>query len=133
MSFDSALSASDESRRNSTPSASGGLWLSTDNGTSFASVFDSQPTQAIGSYAKGCLAGGQPLPLDGPHWQVMRLSRNRNWGTPRLIDYLEKFSDDVATLDGWPGRSRPISDLAANVSGVSGATEVAVRLSFLGA
>lgn len=62
-----------------------------------------QPTQAIGTYAKGCLAGGQPLPLDGPHWQVMRLSRNRNWGTPRLIDYLEKFSNDVATLDGWPG------------------------------
>jgi len=62
-----------------------------------------QPTQAIGSYAKGCLAGGQPLPLDGPHWQVMRLSRNRNWGTPRLIDYIEKFSNDVATLDGWPG------------------------------
>ena len=31
--------------------ASGGLWLSTDNGVSFASVFDSQTTQAIGAVA----------------------------------------------------------------------------------
>ena len=31
--------------------ASGGLWLSTNNGNSFASVFDSQPTQAIGAVA----------------------------------------------------------------------------------
>jgi penicillin-insensitive murein DD-endopeptidase len=62
-----------------------------------------QPTRAIGSYARGCLAGAQALPLDGPHWQVMRLSRNRNWGTPRVIDYIEKFANDAATLDGWPG------------------------------
>jgi penicillin-insensitive murein endopeptidase len=41
--------------------------------------------------------------MDGPHWQVMRLSRNRNWGTPRLIDYIERFANDAATLDGWPG------------------------------
>ena len=31
--------------------ASGGLWVSTNNGGSFASVFDSQPTQAIGAIA----------------------------------------------------------------------------------
>ncbi|MGV1015326.1 MAG: penicillin-insensitive murein endopeptidase, partial [Methyloceanibacter sp.] len=36
--------------------------------------------RAIGGYAKGCLAGGVPLSLNGPNWQVMRLSRNRNWG-----------------------------------------------------
>jgi penicillin-insensitive murein endopeptidase len=59
-------------------------------------------TRAIGFYAKGCLAGAVALPLDGPHWQVMRLSRNRHWGTPELVDYLEKFSGDVAK-DGWPG------------------------------
>jgi len=60
------------------------------------------PTRSIGSYAKGCLSGAVPLPLDGAHWQVMRLSRNRNWGTPELVQYLEKFSNDVAR-DGWPG------------------------------
>jgi hypothetical protein len=40
---------------------------------------------------------------------------------------------DAAVLDGWPGRTRALSDLAANVSAVAGPTEVAVRLSFLGA
>ena len=43
---------------------------------------------AIGSYARGCLSGGISLPINGPDWQVMRLSRNRNWGTPQLLDYL---------------------------------------------
>ncbi len=40
--------------------------------------------RSIGGYAKGCLAGGVSLPINGPDWQVMRLSRNRNWGNPRL-------------------------------------------------
>jgi len=34
--------------------------------------------RAIGFYSKGCLAGGKMLPINGPAWQVMRLSRNRN-------------------------------------------------------
>jgi penicillin-insensitive murein endopeptidase len=58
--------------------------------------------RAVGSYAKGCLAGAVALPLDGPHWQVMRLSRNRNWGHPVLIAYIKKLSEDAAR-DGWPG------------------------------
>ena len=33
--------------------------------------------RTIGFYSRGCLAGGQPLPVNGPAWQVMRLSRNR--------------------------------------------------------
>jgi penicillin-insensitive murein endopeptidase len=59
--------------------------------------------RAIGSYARGCLAGGISLPIDGPDWQVMRLSRNRNWGHPRLLDYLERLASDARSLDGWPG------------------------------
>src|SRR6478672_13444575 len=47
---------------------------------------------AIGSYARGCLAGGVALPINGPDWQVMRLSRDRNWGHPRLLDFLERFA-----------------------------------------
>jgi hypothetical protein len=39
---------------------------------------------------------------------------------------------EVAGLDGWPGRTRNVSDLTANVSGQSGATEIAVRLTFAG-
>jgi penicillin-insensitive murein DD-endopeptidase len=59
--------------------------------------------RAIGSYAKGCLAGAVALPINGPDWQVMRLSRNRNWGHPRLLDFLERFAADARNLDGWPG------------------------------
>ncbi len=59
--------------------------------------------RSIGGYAKGCLAGGVALPINGPDWQVMRLLRNRNWGNPRLIDYLERLASDAHALDGWPG------------------------------
>ena len=59
-------------------------------------------TRSVGSYAKGCLAGAVALPITGPHWQVMRLSRNRNWGNPELVSYIERFSQDAAAV-GWPG------------------------------
>jgi murein endopeptidase len=54
-------------------------------------------------YARGCLAGAVALPINGPDWQVMRLSRNRNWGHPHLLDFLERFAADARSLDGWPG------------------------------
>ncbi|WP_453998098.1 penicillin-insensitive murein endopeptidase [Afipia felis] len=57
---------------------------------------------SIGFYAKGCLAGAQALPIDGPAWQVMRLSRNRNWGNPELVAFLEKLAVKARKL-GWPG------------------------------
>lgn len=60
------------------------------------------PTEAIGFYAKGCLAGAVALPLDGPDWQVMRLSRNRHWGTPNLVSYIERTAA-AARRTGWPG------------------------------
>lgn len=59
-------------------------------------------SRAIGSYAKGCLAGGSALPADGPTWQVMRLSRNRNWGHPELVDFLARLAEDAPAL-GWTG------------------------------
>ena len=59
--------------------------------------------RAIGSYARGCLAGGVALPVDGPAWQAMRLLRNRNWGHPKLISLVERLATDAQKLDGWPG------------------------------
>lgn len=59
--------------------------------------------RSIGSYARGCLAGAKALSIDGSHWQVMRINRNRNWGHPILIDYLEKLARQVPTLNGWEG------------------------------
>src|SRR3954470_20033994 len=61
------------------------------------------PTHVIGFYAKGCVAGAEGLPIDGETWQVMRLSRNRNWGHPRLVDFLERLSRRVPGVNGWPG------------------------------
>jgi penicillin-insensitive murein DD-endopeptidase len=60
------------------------------------------PVRSIGSYADGCLAGGAALPITGPSWQVMRLSRNRNWGTPRLVDFIERLGNNAKKI-GWNG------------------------------
>jgi penicillin-insensitive murein endopeptidase len=49
------------------------------------------------------MAGAVQLPPDGPYWQAMRLSRNRQWGLPILVDYIETLARDAATRDGWPG------------------------------
>ena len=59
--------------------------------------------RAIGFYAKGCLAGAKALPVNGTTWQVMRLSRNRNWGHPDLVAVLEKLASNVPKLANWPG------------------------------
>jgi penicillin-insensitive murein endopeptidase len=58
---------------------------------------------SIGYYPAGCLAGGVQLPIDGPNWQVMRLSRNRNWGHPNLIRFIESFAARSAKATGWHG------------------------------
>ncbi len=58
---------------------------------------------AIGYYPRGCLAGAVELPIDGPYWQVMRLSRNRNWGHPTLVKFIERFAARAAKATGWPG------------------------------
>jgi penicillin-insensitive murein DD-endopeptidase len=49
------------------------------------------------------MAGALALPIDGATWQVMRLSRNRNWGHPKLISFLERLSEKVPEINGWPG------------------------------
>jgi penicillin-insensitive murein DD-endopeptidase len=59
--------------------------------------------RAIGSYARGCVAGGTALAVDGPSWQVMRLSRNRMWGHPDLINWLEDFAKRAPREAGWSG------------------------------
>jgi len=58
---------------------------------------------AIGYYPRGCLQGGVELPVDGPNWEVMRLSRNRNWGHPELVNFLKKFAPLAAKATGWHG------------------------------
>ena len=61
-----------------------------------------QSAEPIGSYAKGCLAGAVQLPETGPRWQAMRLSRNRHWGHPNLVSFVERLSQSAVDI-GWNG------------------------------
>ena len=63
---------------------------------------DVDPARSIGFYAHGCLAGAVALPINGPTWQVMRLSRNRNWGHPKLVEFLERLAQNAKKV-GWNG------------------------------
>jgi len=62
-----------------------------------------EQSHVVGFYSNGCLAGGMALPLDGPAWQVMRESRNRNWGHPALIRFLETLAAKVHKAGTWNG------------------------------
>lgn len=72
-------------------------------------IFGSNPkpaslqARAIGSFARGCLAGGTALPVNGETWQVMRLSRNRMWGHPDLIRLVERLAQRAPREAGWRG------------------------------
>src|SRR3954449_777734 len=61
------------------------------------------PTRVIGFYAKGCIAGAEELPITGSTWQVMRLSRNRNWAHPEMVRLLERLAANAHKDAGWPG------------------------------
>jgi penicillin-insensitive murein endopeptidase len=66
---------------------------------SWASI--SQPTtsteaKSIGTYTAGCLSGAVALPINGPGYQVMRLSRKRYYGHPNLIQFIEQLGQSVA-------------------------------------
>jgi penicillin-insensitive murein endopeptidase len=61
-----------------------------------------QVPMPIGSYARGCGAGLVELAETGPTWQAMRLSRNRNWGHPVTVQFLQELSA-AATRVGWAG------------------------------
>ncbi|MCB5199116.1 penicillin-insensitive murein endopeptidase [Loktanella sp. TSTF-M6] len=62
-----------------------------------------QAPAPLGFYSRGCQAGGQALAETGPTWQAMRLSRNRNWGQPELIDFVQDLSRLAAAQPGWNG------------------------------
>jgi penicillin-insensitive murein endopeptidase len=80
-----------------------------DPSTPAKELFGRKPTpadlqaRAIGFYSRGCLAGGRALPVDGDTWQVMRLSRNRNWGHPDLLALLESLARRAPAATGWAG------------------------------
>ena len=61
----------------------------------------SRAAASIGGYFDGCLAGAVS-PITGPTWHVMRPSRNRNWGNPQLVRFIERLSKNAKKV-GWNG------------------------------
>lgn len=57
------------------------------------------PTQGtqgpIGFYSSGCLDGALSLPMDGPGYQTMQLSRRRFFGHSSLLHYIRAFTDET--------------------------------------
>jgi penicillin-insensitive murein DD-endopeptidase len=60
-------------------------------------------SESFGGYANGCMSGAVQLAENGPSWQAMRLSRNRNWGQPELVAFIERLSAKAAQQKGWKG------------------------------
>ncbi|AOS95765.1 Penicillin-insensitive murein endopeptidase precursor [Microbulbifer aggregans] len=59
----------------------------------------SQQSASIGSYTNGCLAGAEQMPIRGEGFQLVRTGRNRHFGHPDTIRFLEEFSRRVARND----------------------------------
>lgn len=59
----------------------------------WAAASDASRGQArsIGGTTLGCIAGALALPPEGPGWQAVRLSRNRNWGHPVTLRFVAEL------------------------------------------
>ena len=51
--------------------------------------------EVVGSYANGCLVGGAELSASGPGYQSIRRYRQRFFGHPRLIAFIERFGQSI--------------------------------------
>lgn len=56
---------------------------------------DDGKAKPIGSYTNGCIIGAQALPPKGEGYQVIRMNRNRYYGHPNMIQYLERLGQRV--------------------------------------
>lgn len=84
------------------------------------------PSQVIGFYTNGCLAGARALPLKGPGFRVLRPQRNRFWGHASMIAFIERLAHWSAQTFGRPilvadiaqPRGGPISGHASHEIGL---------------
>jgi penicillin-insensitive murein endopeptidase len=53
------------------------------------------PPRVIGTTSLGCLQGAVELPFEGTGYQAVRVSRNRHWGHPELIRFVQDLSRDT--------------------------------------
>jgi len=64
------------------------------------------PARAIGPATLGCIAGAVQLPPEGNGWQAVRISRNRHWGHPELVRFVQEIaarSRGMGNPDLWIG------------------------------
>ena len=54
-------------------------------------------SQSIGTYTSGCVSGAQALPLNGEGYQVMRVSRQRYFGHPNLVSFIQSLGHQTHT------------------------------------
>lgn len=57
--------------------------------------------QSIGGYSNGCIIGAEPLALKGEGYQVIRSIKNRYYGHPQLLSYLQNLGKK-AKAEGIP-------------------------------
>ncbi len=56
--------------------------------------------QSIGAFANGCIIGAQPLALQSPDYQVMRVDQRRYFGHPDLLLFIKRLSENVRRSTG---------------------------------
>lgn len=75
-----------------------GLWSpSADAAESWDEVTEPLPGEPriIGHYGGACLVGAEKLPDEGPGYQTVDLKRNRHYGHPSLVDYIQDLGRRV--------------------------------------
>lgn len=55
--------------------------------------------ESIGFYSSGCLSGASTLPQDGTGFQVMRPSRNRFYGQPSTLQFIQNLGQTLAAFN----------------------------------
>ncbi len=75
------------------------LWVpaAAANSWSHVTTPNHAPPEVIGSPAAGCVSGAVILPPTGVGYQVMRLSRHRNYGHPSLIHFVRTLGEALVT------------------------------------
>ena len=82
--------------------------------------------QVIGTYSNGCVVGAVPLPLDGAGYSVIRPQRNRYWGHPSLVEFVQALGFEalrrrlgvLMIADVGQPRGGPISGHASHEAGL---------------
>jgi penicillin-insensitive murein endopeptidase len=60
------------------------------------------PALSIGTCSCGCLQGAATLPVSGPGYEVLHLGRNRRFGHPLLVAYIERLAVAARTAKVGP-------------------------------